>query len=141
MRPPVALARKRPVLELVNFITVGLLPSQLRRMYGLSWDPLRALALCGGAEYAKRVLVPLAPRRLRLVPSARAAWRGGPTRRRWGQAARTGRVGVRRGPRRLAAWGVRRGSGWSDTRMPHACVRAATIESSPVTAMHVWRET
>jgi len=72
MRPPVPLARK-PVLELVNFITVGLLPAQLRRMYGLSWDPLRTLALRGGAEYAKRVLVPLAPQRLRLVPSARAA--------------------------------------------------------------------
>ncbi len=72
MRPPVPLARK-PVLELVNFITVGLLPAQLRRMYGLAWDPLRSLALRGGAEYAKRVFVPLAPPRLRLVPSARAA--------------------------------------------------------------------
>jgi uncharacterized protein (DUF2236 family) len=72
MRPPVPLAR-RPVLELVNFITVGLLPARLRRQYGLSWDPLRALALRGGAEYAKRVLVPLAPERLRLVASARAA--------------------------------------------------------------------
>jgi uncharacterized protein (DUF2236 family) len=72
MRPPVPLAR-RPVLELVNFITVGLLPAGLRKQYGLSWDPLRALALRGGAEYAKRVLVPLAPERLRLVSSARAA--------------------------------------------------------------------
>jgi uncharacterized protein (DUF2236 family) len=72
MRPPVALAR-RPVLELVNFMTVGLLPARLRKQYGLSWDPLRALALRGGAEYAKRVLVPLAPQRLRIVSSARAA--------------------------------------------------------------------
>lgn len=72
MRPPVALHR-RPVLELVNFVTVGLLPAQLRRQYRLSWDPLRALALRGGAEYAKRVLVPLAPERLRLVSSARAS--------------------------------------------------------------------
>ena len=72
MRPPVPLARK-PVLELVNFITVGLLPPRLRKQYGLSWDPLRALALRGGAEYAKRVLVPLAPERLRVVSSARAA--------------------------------------------------------------------
>jgi len=71
MRPPVPLHR-RPVLELVNFITVGLLPTELRRQYRLSWDPLRALALRGGAEYAKRVLVPLAPSRLRLVSSARA---------------------------------------------------------------------
>ncbi len=72
MRPPVSL-RVRPLLELSNFITVGLLPGDLRRQYGLSWDPLRALALRGGAEYAKRVLVPLAPGRLRFVPSARAA--------------------------------------------------------------------
>jgi uncharacterized protein (DUF2236 family) len=70
LRPPVPLAR-RPVLELVNFVTVGLLPSKLRRQYGLRWDPLRALALRGGAQYAKRVLVPLAPERVRLVPSAR----------------------------------------------------------------------
>ena len=71
MRPPVPRAR-RPVLELVNFVTVGLLPAGLRKQYGLSWDPLRALALRGGAEYAKRVLVPLAPERLRFVSSARA---------------------------------------------------------------------
>jgi uncharacterized protein (DUF2236 family) len=71
MRPPVPLAR-RPMLELVNFMTVGLLPARLRKQYGLSWDPLRALALRGGAEYAKRVLVPLAPERLRFVSSARA---------------------------------------------------------------------
>ena len=72
MRPPVGLAR-RPVLELVNFITVGLLPPGLRRQFGLAWDPLRALMLRGGAEYAKRVLVPLAPPRLRFVSGARAA--------------------------------------------------------------------
>lgn len=72
MHPPVPLHR-RPVLELVNFITVGLLPASLRRQYRLSWDPLRALMLRGGAEYAKRVLVPLAPEKLRLVSSARSA--------------------------------------------------------------------
>ena len=70
LRPPVPLVR-RPVLELVNFMTVGLLPARLRRQYGLSWDPLRALMLRGGAEYAKRVLVPLAPERLRLAAGAR----------------------------------------------------------------------
>jgi uncharacterized protein (DUF2236 family) len=70
LQPPVPLIR-RPVLELVNFVTVGLLPAQLRRQYGLSWDPLRSLVLRGGAEYAKRVLMPLAPGRLRFVASAR----------------------------------------------------------------------
>jgi len=80
MRPPVGLT-KRPILEVVNFVTVGLLPARLRRQFGLSWDPLRALMLRGGAEYAKRVLVPLAPDRLRVVPSARvtaSARRAGP---------------------------------------------------------------
>jgi uncharacterized protein (DUF2236 family) len=72
LKPPVPLAR-RPVRELVNFITVGLLPSTLRKQYGLYWNPLRSLALRGGAEYAKRVLVPLAPDKLRHVPSARTA--------------------------------------------------------------------
>ena len=31
--------------ELVNQITVGLLPSGLRRQYGFKWDPLRGAAL------------------------------------------------------------------------------------------------
>jgi uncharacterized protein (DUF2236 family) len=64
MRPPVPL-KFRPVLELANFITVGLLPAEIRRAYGFGWDPVRGLALAGGAEYAKRVLVPLLPGRLR----------------------------------------------------------------------------
>jgi uncharacterized protein (DUF2236 family) len=64
MRPPVSL-RARPMLEVANFVTVGLLPARVRRMYGFSWDPARALVLRGGAEYAKRVVVPLLPDRLR----------------------------------------------------------------------------
>ena len=72
MRPPVPLWA-RGLLELVNQITVGLLPPGIRRQYGFSWDPARAVALHGGAEYVKRVLVPLLPEQLRLVPVARAA--------------------------------------------------------------------
>jgi uncharacterized protein (DUF2236 family) len=72
MRPPVPL-QARPLLELVNQITVGLLPGDIRREYGLSWDPARSAALHGGAEYVRRVLVPLLPPRLRLAPVARAA--------------------------------------------------------------------
>jgi uncharacterized protein (DUF2236 family) len=64
MRPPVPL-HARPMLEVANFVTVGLLPARVRRMYGFSWDPARALVLRGGAEYAKRVVVPLLPDRLR----------------------------------------------------------------------------
>jgi uncharacterized protein (DUF2236 family) len=72
LRPPVPL-HLRPVLELVNQITVGLLPAPIRRMYGFSWDPIRSVALHGGAEYVKRVVVPVLPDRVRTVPVARAA--------------------------------------------------------------------
>ncbi len=64
MHPPMPL-RLRPVLELANFITVGLLPREIRRAYGFGWDPVRGLALASGAEYAKRVLLPVLPGRLR----------------------------------------------------------------------------
>ena len=64
MHPPVSL-RARPMVEVANFVTVGLLPRKLRQMYGFSWDPARALVLRGGAEYAKRVVVPLLPDRWR----------------------------------------------------------------------------
>src|SRR5918993_1180090 len=49
LRPPVPL-HSRPLLELVNQITVGLLPARVREQYGFSWDPVRAAALHGGAE-------------------------------------------------------------------------------------------
>ncbi len=71
LHPPVPLAH-RPVLKLVNFITVGLLPAQLRHQYGLAWNPVWALMLRGGAAYARHVLIPVAPERLRFVASARA---------------------------------------------------------------------
>jgi uncharacterized protein (DUF2236 family) len=72
MRPPVPL-HLRPLRELTNQITIGLLPPRLRRQFGFSWDPVREIAVRGGAEYAKRLVVPLLPERLRLVPSARRA--------------------------------------------------------------------
>ena len=72
MSPPVPLYM-RGMVELVNFIIVGLLPGELRRQFGFSWDPVRKLALASGAQYTKRVVVPLLPSRVRLVPSARAA--------------------------------------------------------------------
>jgi uncharacterized protein (DUF2236 family) len=50
LRPPVPL-RHRPLLEVANFITVGLLPADLRSAYGLRWNPARALVLHGGAQY------------------------------------------------------------------------------------------
>jgi uncharacterized protein (DUF2236 family) len=71
-RPPVPPAAI-PLRELVNQATIGLLPLTLRRQYRFFWDPLRAAALHGGAEGMKRLLVPLAPRRIRLIPQARGA--------------------------------------------------------------------
>jgi uncharacterized protein (DUF2236 family) len=71
LRPPVPLTA-RPLLELANFITIGLLPATLRRQYGLRWDPVRGLMLRVGAEYTKRVVVPVLPRRVR-YGAARAA--------------------------------------------------------------------
>jgi uncharacterized protein (DUF2236 family) len=64
LHPPVSLAA-RPLVELTNFITVGLLPRQIRRQYGLRWDPVRAATLRLGAEYTRRLLVPVLPANLR----------------------------------------------------------------------------
>jgi uncharacterized protein (DUF2236 family) len=63
LNPPVPL-HLRPLVELVNQITVGLLPPAVRRQYGFSWDPLRAAALHTGAEYVKRLIVPALPAKL-----------------------------------------------------------------------------
>jgi len=71
MRPPVPLWA-RPLLETANQITVGLLPPAVRRMYGFRWDPAREAALRGGAEYTRRVLLPLLPDRLRRAGRAGA---------------------------------------------------------------------
>ncbi len=67
---PVPLAAV-PLRELVNQLTVGLLPARVRKGYGLRWDPARALALKANQEYVRRVVLPLLPGRVRLVPSAR----------------------------------------------------------------------
>jgi uncharacterized protein (DUF2236 family) len=74
MRPPVPL-HLRPLLEAANFVTVGLLPPNIRRQYGFGWDPLRGLALRSHTEYARRVLVPLLPGRLRYARRAHLAAR------------------------------------------------------------------
>ena len=72
LHPPAPLMA-RPLVELTNQITIGMLPGDLRRQYGLRWDPVRRLALAGAAQYAKRVPMPLVPGQLRLNPRARAA--------------------------------------------------------------------
>jgi uncharacterized protein (DUF2236 family) len=75
LHPPAPLWA-RGAVELVNQITIGMLPARVRRQYGFSWDPARAAALALGSAYAKRVLVPLLPGRLRVVGVAREAERG-----------------------------------------------------------------
>jgi uncharacterized protein (DUF2236 family) len=75
LEPPVPW-KVRPLLETVNFITIALLPDQIRRMYGFSPLPppiVRKALVAGGAEYVKHAVLPFLPERLRLVPPARAA--------------------------------------------------------------------
>ena len=75
LEPPVPWAA-RPLLETVNFITIALLPDEVRRQYGFSPLPpalVRKALVAGGAEYVKRAVIPFLPERLRLTPQARAA--------------------------------------------------------------------
>ena len=75
LEPPVPLA-VRPLVETVNFITITLLPDRIRREYGFSRlppQPLRSALVAGGAEYVKRVVLPLTPSRLRISGAARSA--------------------------------------------------------------------
>jgi uncharacterized protein (DUF2236 family) len=75
LEPPVPLVA-RPLLETVNFITIALLPDQIREQYGFSPVPpafVRKAVVAGGAEYVKRAVIPMLPDKLRYVPSARAA--------------------------------------------------------------------
>ena len=72
MNPPVPTLAV-PLLKGANFATIGLLPERLRRDYGFGWDPVRGLVVRAGAEYTRRLLVPLLPSFIRHVPSARAA--------------------------------------------------------------------
>ena len=73
--PPVPLAAK-PLVEAVNFVTITLLPEPIRSQYGFSRMPpqvVRRAVVAGGAEYVKRLVVPLLPGALRYSPVARAA--------------------------------------------------------------------
>jgi uncharacterized protein (DUF2236 family) len=71
MRPPVPI-QFRPLLEAANQTTIGLLPPEIRRLYGFRWDPVRGLAVRANAEYLKRFVIPVLPEKLRIAPSVRA---------------------------------------------------------------------
>jgi uncharacterized protein (DUF2236 family) len=77
LEPPVPV-QFRPLVQTANFVTIALLPDEIRRQYRLGDWPLppmllRRALVSGGAEYMKRVVIPLLPDSVRLVPSARAA--------------------------------------------------------------------
>jgi uncharacterized protein (DUF2236 family) len=75
LEPPVPVAA-RPLVEAVNFVIVTLLPEPIRSQYGFSRLPpqlVRRAIVAGGAEYVRRLVVPLLPGRLRHSPVARAA--------------------------------------------------------------------
>jgi uncharacterized protein (DUF2236 family) len=54
LKPPVP-AKYLALRELVNQVTIGLLPASVRRLYGFRWDPVRALTLRGSAEVIRRL--------------------------------------------------------------------------------------
>jgi uncharacterized protein (DUF2236 family) len=61
----------RPLVEVVNQITIGSLPEQVRRLYGFGWDPVRGLALGAGREAVRRLVRPLLPDPLARIGVAR----------------------------------------------------------------------
>jgi uncharacterized protein (DUF2236 family) len=73
LEPPVPFLA-RPLVETVNFVTIALLPDRIRREYGFAPVPpafVRKALVNTGAEYVRRVALPLLPNRLRLAQSAR----------------------------------------------------------------------
>ena len=74
LRPPLPLVA-RPAWEVLNFASVGFLPSKLRRGYGFTWTPAHRALLAASAETVKRALLPLMPDPVRALPGARSAER------------------------------------------------------------------
>lgn len=64
----------RPVFDVLNLATVGLLAPTLREDYGLTWSPGRERALGASTAVARR-LMPVLPSLVREMPSARLASR------------------------------------------------------------------
>jgi uncharacterized protein (DUF2236 family) len=75
LEPPVA-PLARPLVETVNFITIALLPDEIRAQYGflpLPPAPVRKALVGAGAAYVRRGVLPILPAQLREVPAARRA--------------------------------------------------------------------
>jgi uncharacterized protein (DUF2236 family) len=64
----------RPAAPLFRVMTAGLLPERLRTAYGLKWNELRRKVFWLFA-HAVRLVLPLLPGPIRIVPNARAAER------------------------------------------------------------------
>jgi uncharacterized protein (DUF2236 family) len=62
----------RPAAPLFRVVTAGLLPERLRIAYGLKWNQRRRTVFWLFA-HAVRLLLPLLPGSIRIVPNARAA--------------------------------------------------------------------
>jgi uncharacterized protein (DUF2236 family) len=74
LRPPLPLVA-RPAWEVLNFASVGFLPSKIRRGYGFTWTPAHRAALAASATAVRRGVVPLLPDLVRALPGARSAER------------------------------------------------------------------
>ncbi|HEX3976977.1 MAG TPA: oxygenase MpaB family protein [Solirubrobacteraceae bacterium] len=75
LEPPVR-TLARPLVETVNFITIALLPDEIRAQYDFFPLPPAAVrkALVGaGAAYVRRGVLPVLPAHIRQVPAARQA--------------------------------------------------------------------
>ena len=67
LHPPVKTRLLRPGTDTLAFIATGLLPSQLRRGYGLTWTPAHSAAFAALTR-SLRLATPAMPRRLRISP-------------------------------------------------------------------------
>lgn len=66
----------RPLVETVNFVTIALLPKEIRKQYDFAPLPpplVRKAMVAAGAEYVRRAVVPLLPENFRYVPGVQAA--------------------------------------------------------------------
>lgn len=66
----------RPLVETVNFVTIALLPREIRKQYGFASLPppiVRKAMVAAGAEYVRRALLPLLPENVRYMPRTNAA--------------------------------------------------------------------
>lgn len=65
-------AAAAPLTETIKLVSIGLLPAEVRQLFGFSWDPARE-ALLRSALIQLRVGTPFWPDSVRLHPAARSA--------------------------------------------------------------------